>query len=142
MLGENTNPNTNNQVCEGECPPAGESLAQRKRPREANGKFTVTTAEDQKRSRQAASAKRTQKYSRVSMPKSLRSNLYLALGDCGTDEGGNGNPGTEKGWTEVLIFLLSKVRLDDGTHFKVDPANDYEIIKVRGSRIFFLHVRA
>ena len=43
--------------------------------------------------------------------------------------------------TELLVFLVNHVRLDDGTHFKVDPANKYEVIKVRDSYAFFLHAK-
>jgi hypothetical protein len=41
------------------------------------------------------------------------------------------------GMTELLVFLVNHVRLDDGTQFKVDPANNYEISKVRGRHVLF-----
>jgi hypothetical protein len=132
MLGENVNPNTNEQVSEGQCPPPGQPLAQHTRPREANGQFTFTTTEEKKRSRKVADTNYTNKNARVIINKALESNLFVALGDLATNEGKNGKSRTKKGHTEMLVSLLSHMRLDDGTCFEVDPANNYEITKVRG----------
>ena len=84
----------------------------------------------------------TNKNARVIINKALESNLFVALGDLATNEGKNGKSRTKKGHTEMLVSLLSHMRLDDGTCFEVDPANNYEITKVRDSRTFFLHGRA
>ena len=137
MVEENLNPNTNNQVPEDQCPPAGQCLAQNFRPRQANGQYGFTPLEDKKRSRQASTAKHTQKYSKVNVSKALRSNLIAALGDFATNEGVNGKNRTEKSTTDLLVFLLEHVRLDDGVCFEVDPANEYEITMVCNSVLFF-----
>jgi hypothetical protein len=142
MLGENLNPNTNKQVPAVQCLPAGQPLAQHTRPREANGKFTFTSPEDKKRSRKAAQANYAQKNVQVKIHKALKSNFFEALGDLAIKEGKNGKPGTQMTMTEALVFLMGYVRLDDGTCFEVDPANNYEITKVRDSRTFFWHGRA
>jgi hypothetical protein len=142
MLEENANPNTNIQVYEGQCPPAGQPLTQRKRPQPANGQSTPTQLGDKKRRRQAALANYSNKNSKVYLNRALKSNTYAALGDLGTDEGKNGKPRTEKNMTDLIILLLSHVRLDNGTQFTVDPANNYEITKVRDPRAFFWHGRA
>jgi hypothetical protein len=142
MLEENTNPNTNKQVSEGQCPPVGQPLSQQKRPREANGNFTFTSPEDKKKSRKASKANYAQKNTQVIMNKAFKSNFFGALGDLAITEGKNGKPGTQMTMTEALVTLMGYVRLDDGTCFEVDPANNYEITKVRDSRTFFLHSRA
>ena len=137
MLGENTNPNINHQVPEVQCPPAGQPLDQQKRPREANGQFTFTSAEAKKRSRTAAQANFFQKNARTTINKALESNIFEALGELATREGKNGKARIKMSTTEVLVFLLSHTRLNDGTCFEVDPANEYEITMVRDSRAFF-----
>jgi hypothetical protein len=141
MLEENSNPNTNNQVPESQCLPAGRPLAQWKRPTPGSGQSSTNPLGDQKKRRQATSAKYTQNNSKVNVNKALRSNLYAALGELASETLKNRNSRAEKGMTDMLVFLLEHVRLDDGTCFTVNPANEYEIIKVRGFYALFLRVR-
>jgi hypothetical protein len=142
MLEENLNLNTNNQVPEVQCPPAGQPLGTHKRSREANGQCTSTKPEEKKRGRKSSDANYAQKNTHVIMSKAFKSNFFEALGDLATKEGKNGKRRAQMTMTETLVFLMGNVRLDDGTRFEVDPANNYEITKVRDSNTFFLHSRA
>ena len=142
MLGENANPNTNQQAQEGQCSPVGQPLVPHKRSREANGQSTSTTPEEKKRSRKESDANYAQKNTHITMSKAFKSNFFEALGDLATKEGKNGKRRTQMTMTEALVFLMGNVRLDNGTRFEVDPANNYEITKVRDPHTFFLHGRA
>ena len=140
MLEENTNPNTNNQVPEGQCPSAGQLLAQRKRSQPADGQCAIPPLSDQKRRRQATLAKHRQNNSNVNVNKALRVNILEAVDEIVSEDDGNRNSRMQVGMTELLIFLMNHVRLDDGTKFKVDPANDHEITVVRETHAFFCTV--
>ena len=85
-----------------------------------------------KKGRQAGFAKHAQNFSKVNIHKALRVDILEAVGELVIHDSENRTSRSQVCMTELLVFLVNHVRLDDGTCFEVDPANNYEITKVRG----------
>ena len=132
MLEENSNPNTNKQVPEVQCSSAEQPLAQQKRPQSSDRQSAFIPLADSKLRRQATLAKHGQKVTKVNVHKAFRVNILAAVEELVKQDSENRTSRSQVGMTELLVFLMKHVRLDDGTRFKVDPANNYEITKVRG----------
>jgi hypothetical protein len=137
MLEENSNPNTNNQVPEGQCLPAGQCLAQRKRSQPVDGQSTIAPLANKKSRRLATLANHRQNCSKVNVNKALRVNILAAVGELVSQDSEIKTSRVQISMTELLVFLVKHVRLDDGTRFKVDLDNNYEITKVHDPHTIF-----
>ena len=121
---------------------AGMHIEPRIRPRESNGRIASSTPDQKKLSSMVASVKYNKKKTNPGITKSMKSNVFAALGMKPAGAKSAGDKADGKTMDELLTSLIEQVVMPDGTRFKVDKDNGFGIVKVKGTNRFACIVKA
>lgn len=111
---------------------AGEDFPARKLQRGPNSRFLPQLASLQNLSKIINHVKYDASISRVSIKHSLKSQLYAAMGQIPRQKSEQGKTDVGMSIGEFLVLMLERVRMEDGSQFKVDNSIDsnFSILQV------------